>query len=124
MKIVRNVSVNNLSIKKIKLRTKTSLYTDVLAGDPRDMELIRPARLTEVWVALPHSQVTRTLFRIALSLASASRKTILALTAALTKLLAEILSLYARTGVVARPSRMIAGREVVDVIGTCKSSNK
>ena len=95
------------------------MHTDVLAGDLLNVKLVGAAGLAEVRVALAHRQIARTLLRIALRLATTAGETVLALAAALAELFAEVLRLDARTGIVARPVRVIAGREVVYVICTC-----
>lgn len=94
------------------------LNANVFARYPRDVKLISAAGLTEIGIALAHGQITRALFRVALSLASTAGKAILALAAALAELLAEILRLYARTRVVALTTRMIARCEIVNVVST------
>lgn len=95
------------------------LYADVLAGDHLPAELIGPAGLTEIRIALAHGQVAGALLGVALGLAPTAREAILALAAALAELLAEVLRLDARAGVVAGPIRVVAGGKVVHVVGAC-----
>ena len=111
-----HICYSHYKLKKIIL-TKTTLHANVLARDLKYVKLISPAGLAEIWVALSHGEVAGTLFRVALGLAAAAWEAILALAAALAELLAEVLCLNARAGVVARPVRVVARREVVHVVG-------
>ena len=92
-----------------EILTKSTLNADIFTGYFRNVKLISTTSLTQVRIAFPDSQITRTLFGVTLSFTPASRKSILALAAALTKFLAEILSLDTRTRIVARSIGMIAG---------------
>lgn len=83
-------------MKVIKL-TKTTLHADVLARYFSNVELISATRLTKIRVTFPHGQITRALLRVALSLTSAARESILTFAAALTEFFAKILRLYTGT---------------------------
>lgn len=118
MNLISPVFRNETNCIRDSLLTKTTLHTDILARDLGDMELIGTAGLTKIRIALPYGQITRALLRIALRLASATGKPVLALAATLTEFLAEILCLYARTRVVALTTWMIARCKVMHVIST------
>lgn len=92
-----------------------ALNTHIFARDFAQLKLVGATSLTQIRIAFSNSQIAGALFCVALRLASAAGKSILAVAATVAKLFTEILR--ANTGAigVTGPS-MVAGRVVKNVI--------
>lgn len=99
----------------MKILTQSPLHAHILARDLLQLELIRSARLAQIWITFPHRQIARTLLGVALSLAATSWEAILTVAAAITEFLAEVLGLDAGAVHVARTC-VVAGRIVVYMV--------
>ena len=108
---------SNIRGRHEKLLAEPSLDHDVPAGDLGHVPLVRAAAGTQVGIALPDGQEAGTLLGGALGLASAAGKPVLTVSGAQTELLAEIRHLDARTIVVTRLARVVAGVVVVHRLG-------
>lgn len=97
---------------------ESSLNAAVLAGNLFAVPMFcRPTGHAEIWVALPHCQVTRTLFSVTLSLAATAWKPVLTLSITLTEFFAKILGHHTRTGAVTRVLRVVTWLIIVHLIG-------
>ena len=97
----------NIRGRHEKLLAESSLDHDIPAGDLGHISLVSAAACAQVRVALPDCQEAGALLGGALSLASTSRKPVLAISGAETEFLTEVAKLDAGTVVVTRLAWMV-----------------
>lgn len=97
--------------------SQASLYTNILAGDVLYIKLIGSTGLAQVRVTLSYSQVTRTLLGVALCLAAAPWKPLLAVRVTVAEFFAKVLCHDTGAVLVTSLSRVVAGSVVVHMIG-------
>lgn len=97
---------------------ESSLDGAVFAGHHLAVPVVGGStRHAQIWVTLPHGQVTGALLRVALSLAPAAWEPVLTLVLTLAELLTKILGHDAGAGAVTRVVRVVAWLVVVHLIG-------
>jgi hypothetical protein len=99
-----------------KILTPSPLNINILASDFLLIKIVGLASVTQIRVALPNSDITRTSLRITLRLTATSNKPIRALRTALTKLLTKIAIFHALAVGFSASSRMITRRIIDHVI--------